>query len=136
MKINIFGSTGTIGQKSLKLINDYFPHIKVNLLCANTNYKLLNTQIKKFNPKFVYLKDKKNLNLIKSKIDHKTKILNYNELIDYLNNSKSNLSILAISGYKSLYFLDHIINNTENLGLVSKEAIVSAGHLFKKKKIL
>ncbi len=134
MKINIFGSTGTIGQKSLKLINDYFPHIKVNLLCANTNYKLLNTQIKKFNPKFVYLKDKKNLNLIKSKIDHKTKILNYNELIDYLNNSKSNLSILAISGYKSLYFLDHIINNTENLGLVSKEAIVSAGHLFKKKK--
>ena len=42
--------------------------------------------------------------------------------------------LLAISGYKSLYFLENIIKNTDNLGIVSKEAIVSAGHIFKKKK--
>ena len=67
------------------------------------------------------------------KIDN-TKILNFNELTSYLSSSHSNLSILAISGYQSLYFLDHIIKNTDNLGLVSKEAIVSAGHIFIKKK--
>ena len=39
---------------------------------------------------------------------------------------------MAISGYKSLYFLESIIENTDNLGIVSKEAIVSAGHIFKK----
>ena len=30
--------------------------------------------------------------------------------------------------------MEHIINNTKNLGIASKEAIVSAGHIFKKKK--
>ena len=63
----------------------------------------------------------------------KLKFLNFNELKSYLLSSKSNLSLLAISGYKSLYFLENIIQNTDNLGIVSKEAIVSAGHIFKKK---
>ena len=58
-------------------------------------------------------------------------ILNYNELKSYLLNSKSDFTLLAISGYKSLNYLDPILTNTQSLGLVSKEAIVSAGHLFK-----
>ncbi len=134
MNINIFGSTGIIGCKSLQVINDYFPSIKVNLLCANKNYKLLLIQANKFKPNYIYLNDEKNLKNLKNKLNKKTKLLNKNELIDYLNGSKSELTILAISGYKSLNFLDEIVKNTNNLGLVSKEAIVSAGHLFKKNK--
>ena len=41
MKINIFGSTGEIGQKTLFIINKYFPTIRVNLLVAKNNYKKL-----------------------------------------------------------------------------------------------
>jgi len=44
------------------------------------------------------------------------------------------MTLLAISGYKSLYYLENIISNTNNLGIVNKEAIVSAGHIFKKNK--
>ena len=44
MNINIFGSTGIIGRKTLELV-DHFPKIKVNLLCAKSNSKLLNKQI-------------------------------------------------------------------------------------------
>ena len=55
MKINIFGSTGKIGTLSLNIIKKYFPDIKINLLTANKNYKKLISQIKIFNPKFVYL---------------------------------------------------------------------------------
>ena len=51
---------------------------------------------------------------------------------NYLSESKSDLTVLSVSGYNSLNFLDEIINNTKNLGIVSKEAIVSGGHLFKK----
>ena len=32
MYINIFGSTGIIGSKSLEIINDYFPYLKIDLL--------------------------------------------------------------------------------------------------------
>ncbi len=133
MKINIFGSTGVIGTKTLELIEDNFPNMKVNLLCAKSNLKLLKKQIHKFRPKYAFFYDAKKITNFKYKIED-TKILNLEELLSYLLSSKSNFSVLAISGYKSLYFLDHIIKNTDNLGIASKEAIVSAGHVFKKNK--
>ena len=132
MKINIFGSTGVIGCKTLELIDKNFKNIKVNLLCAKSNSKLLKKQILKYKPKYAFLYDGYR-SLQNNKIGN-TKILNFNELLIYLSNSNSDFSVLAISGYKSLYFLEHIINNTDNLGIASKEAIVSAGHIFKKKK--
>ncbi len=132
MNINIYGSTGVIGRKTLSLIDKNFPEIKVNLLCAKSNLNLLTQQIKKYQPKYAFLYDhEKNINF-NYKIG-KTKFLNINELQSYLISSKSNLSLLAISGYKSLYFLENIIQNTDNLGIVSKEAIVSGGHIFRKK---
>ena len=39
MNINIFGSTGVIGKKTLDLIDKNFPNIKINLLCAKSNNK-------------------------------------------------------------------------------------------------
>ena len=108
MNINIFGSTGVIGTKSLKIIKDQFPKLKINLLCANTNYKLLYKQICNFEPKYAYINDKSKYNLLKLKVKNKTKILTFEELISHLDNSKSNYTILSISGYKSLYYLVHI----------------------------
>ena len=46
MKINIFGSTGIIGSKTLYIIKNNFPQIKINLLCSNKNVKkLINKKI-------------------------------------------------------------------------------------------
>ena len=132
MKINIYGSTGVIGKKTLSLIDKYFPDLNVDLLCAKSNLKLLTKQIKKYQPKYAFLYDHEKLSNFKYKIG-KTKFLNFYELSSFLSSSKSNFSLLAISGYKSLFFLENIIQNTDNLGIVSKEAIVSGGHIFKKK---
>ncbi len=132
MKINIFGSTGVIGKKTLQLVDQNFPNFKINLLCAKSNSNLLIKQIHKYKPKYAFLSEIEKLSKYKYKID-KTKILNFDELLSYLLSSKSDLTILAVSGYKSLNFLENIIHNTDNLGIASKEAIVSAGHLFKKK---
>tara|TARA_B100000886_G_C20381008_1_gene473935 strand:+ start:111 stop:1262 length:1152 start_codon:yes stop_codon:yes gene_type:complete len=134
MIINIFGSTGEIGRKTLRLISKYYPEIKINLLCADKNTKTIINQIKNYKPKYVYLDSIQSSNELKLKNYKKTKILNFKELSSYLKKSKSDLTILAVSGYKSLYYLDDIIYNTKNLGLVNKEAIVSAGHIFKNNK--
>ena len=131
MNINIYGSTGVIGKKTLSLIDKNFPNLNVNLLCAKSNLRLLTQQIKKYQPKYAFLYNHYKLSNFTYKIGN-TKFLNLHELKSFLNSSKSNLSLLAISGYKSLYFLDNIIKNTDNLGIVSKEAIVSGGHIFKK----
>ena len=50
-----------------------------------------------------------------------------------MNKTNSDLTIFSVSGYKSLYYLDSVISNTNSLGIVNKESIVSAGHIFKKK---
>ena len=131
MKINIFGSTGIIGSKTLKIIDSYFPSIQINLLCANTNVKKLIRQIEIYSPKYVYINDTTKKIFLKKNIKNNIKILDFNELRSYLINSKSDLTLLAISGYKSLNYFDLILANTQSLGLVSKEAVVSAGHLFK-----
>jgi 1-deoxy-D-xylulose-5-phosphate reductoisomerase len=131
MNINIFGSTGIIGSKTLDIITNYFPKIKINLLCANTNVKKLLKQINIYSPKYVYLNDSTKRNFLKKNIDKKIQVFDFEELTSYLINSKSDLTILAISGYKSLNYLEPILKNTDSLGLVSKEAVVSAGHLFK-----
>ena len=57
MRINIFGSTGIIGKKTLSLIDKNFPDLNVGLLCAKSNLKLLTKQIKKFQPKYAFLYD-------------------------------------------------------------------------------
>ncbi len=133
MNINIYGSTGVIGRKTLDIISKYFPDIKINLLCAKSNIKLLNDQIYKHKPKYAFLYDMEKISSFNTLVD-KTKFLNQKELQSYLLSSKSNMTLLAISGYKSLYYLENIISNTNNLGIVNKEAIVSAGHIFKKNK--
>ena len=132
MNINIYGSTGIIGTKTLKIISQYFPKIKINLLCANNNVSKLIKQSFLYSPKFIYLNNSIKIQTLKKKINPNTKILDYNELTSYLKETKSDYSVLAISGYKSLNYFELILKNTSSLGLVNKEAIVSAGHLFKK----
>ena len=58
MIINIFGSTGVIGKKTLELIDLNFPQIKVNLLCAKSNITLLKKQTRKVcfkNPWIIFI---------------------------------------------------------------------------------
>ena len=131
--INIFGSTGSIGTKSLKIINNYFPNIKINLLTAKSNYKKLAKQTLLYKPKYIYLSDQSKYKKIKNEINNnKVYILDNNELFDYLIKNHSDLTILSISGYESLKYIQSIVINTKNLGLVNKECIVSAGNIIKK----
>ena len=67
MIINIFGSTGIIGSKTLDIISNYFPKIKINLLCSNSNVTKLIKQINLYSPKYVYLNDTSKINFLKKK---------------------------------------------------------------------
>ena len=89
MKINIFGSTGIIGTKSLFLIEKYFPKIKINLLCANNNSSKIIRQSFRYSPKYIYLNNEKKFHYLKKNINPKTKILNLDEMKAYLRESKS-----------------------------------------------
>ena len=132
MYINIFGSTGIIGSKSLEIINDYFPHLKIDLLLASENANKLISQANKVKPKVICLKNTKKLNYYKNKNNPIIKIIDFEDLSNYLIKSKTKATILSISGNAALEYLENICVNTNELGLVNKECIVSCGHLFKK----
>ena len=132
MKINIIGSTGEIGSKSLSIIYNNFPNFKINLLVANNNYNKLINQLNKYKPKFVCINNHKHIKKIKNSIKNNfTKIILPDNLNNFLKKTRSDLTILSISGYNALNYLESILVNTKNIGIVNKESIVSAGHLFK-----
>ncbi len=132
MNINIFGSTGVIGNKVLRLIKKHSIKININLLVCKKNYKKLIYQIQKYKPKYVYIEDKKYIPILKNKKLNTRIIFDKKDLDTFLFNSTTYMTVLAIEGIASLNYLKPIIENTKNLGLVNKECIVSSGHLFKK----
>ena len=132
MNINIYGSTGIIGKTALSIIKKKYPNYKVNLLCAKNNFKLLAKQSREFNVKYLYLDNQKLIYKLKSLVPKNVKILEKAALDDYLTTSKSDLSILSVAGFESLKYLELILINTEKIGIASKEAVVSAGHILNK----
>ena len=134
MKLNIFGSTGSIGIKALELVYKHKLNIKINLLVCKNNYKKLIYQINKYKPKYVFIDDEKYTSFLIKKNLNTIIISSKKNLDNFLLKSKSDMTVLAIDGLSALKYLNAIIVNTKNLGLVNKECIVSAGHLFKKLK--
>ena len=132
MYINILGSTGIIGSKTVDIINNFFPQLKIDLLLASNNANKLIHQANKTKPKAICLKNTKKLNYYKNKINQNIKIIDYQDISNYLKSNQTKASILSISGNSALEYLEDILINTKQLGLVNKECIVSCGHLFKK----
>jgi len=132
-KIVILGSTSSIGKSLLKIIKKDKKNFNIELLTANTNYKDLIIQAKKFNVKNIIITD---LDSFK-----KAKIICKNKKINIFQNFKSLKKILpkkvdyvmsAISGIGGLLPTYKIINRTKLIAIANKEAIVCGWSLIKK----
>jgi len=115
--INIYGSTGQIGTKSLSIIKNFFPSLKINILVANQNYKKLSEQANIFNPKYVCINDTSKISLLRKKITNKKiEIIEAKVLSKLIKSVKSDISVLAISGYQALNLFPSILSSTKILG--------------------
>ena len=132
-KIAILGSTSSIGKSLLNIIKKDKKNFKIELLTANTNYKDLISQAKKFNVKNIIITDQNSFK--------KTKIICKNKKINIFQNFESLKRILpkkvdyvmsAISGIGGLLPTYKIINRTKLIAIANKEAIVCGWPLIKK----
>jgi len=132
-KIVILGSTSSIGKSLLEIIKKDKKNFKIELLTANTNYKDLINQAKKFNVKNIIITDPNSFK--------KTKIICKNNKINIFQNFESLKRILpkkidyvmsAISGIGGLLPTYKIINRTKLIAIANKEAIVCGWPLIKK----
>jgi len=132
-KIAILGSTSSIGKSLLDIIEKDKKNFKIELLTANTNYKDLITQAKKFNVKNIIITDPNSFK--------KSKVLCKNNNINIFQNFENLKKILpkkidyvmsAISGIGGLLPTYKIINHTKLIAIANKEAIVCGWTLIKK----
>ena len=133
-KIVILGSTSSIGKSLLEIINKDRKNFKIELLTANTNFKDLIAQAKRFNVKNIVITDPYSFK--------KTKIICKNKKINIFQNFENLKKILpkkvdyvmsAISGIGGLLPTYKIINCTKLIAIANKEAIICGWSLIEEK---
>ena len=128
--INILGSTGSIGSTSLKIIDKKKNLFKINTLTANSNYKKIYYQIKKFKPKnFVVMNKIVFDKLIKQKTGN-TKIYYTYKNIKFT--KKNDITIVAIPGISGLEPTIKFLKFSKKILLANKESIICGWNIIKK----
>ena len=132
-KIVILGSTSSIGKALLDIIKKDQKKFKIELLTANTNYKDLINQAKKFNVKNIIITDsssfKKTKNICKNK---KINVFQNFQSLKKILPKKVDYVMSAISGIGGLFPTYKIINRTKLIAIANKEAIICGWSLIEK----
>ena len=133
LKIAILGSTGSIGKSLLKIISKDEKKFKILLLTANSNYKLILQQAKKFNVKNIIITNKKYFDLAKSTNKRKNlNIFNNFQYLDKIFKNKIDYVMSSIVGLDGLVPTFNIIKHTNKIAIANKESIICAWNLINK----
>ena len=136
-KIGILGSTGSIGESTVKIIQNDKKDFDVIFLSTNTNVKKLLKQSLILKPKSVIIFDKKNYLKYKKKFTNKKiKVFNsFKELKKKLLKTKIDYIMCAITGLAGLDSTINCIDITKNIAIANKESIICAWSLIEKRLI-
>ncbi len=134
--IIILGSTGSIGDSSLKVIKTNKKKFKIKLLTTNKNIQKILDQAIEFNVNKVVIFDKDKFKKYSKKFRQK-RIKVFFNLKEALkkNSQKVYFTISAISGIEGLEPTLNIIKHTKNLGIANKESIICGWNFIKKELI-
>ena len=134
-KIGILGSTGSIGENTVKIIQNDKKDFDVIFLSTNTNVKKLLKQSLILKPKSVIIFDKKNHLKYKKKFTNKKiKVFNsFKELKKKSLKTKIDYIMCAITGLAGLDSTINCIDITKNIAIANKESIICAWSLIEKK---
>ena len=132
--IAILGSTGSIGESTLSIVNKT-KKFQVILILANSNYVKILSQIKIFKPKIVIVHDLKVFTKIKKKYKSKKIIIlnNIDHIDHYL--KKIDVTVSAIPGIAGLKPTLTFIKISKKVLLANKESIVCGWNLISKNAI-
>lgn len=135
--IALLGSTGSIGESTLSLLNDHPGLAKVELLTSHTKITRLLEQIKEFTPKKAILTGSK---LTKSQVDLAKSYGcdlcdETSEIFRALEIESIDTVVLAMMGAAGLPYGLKSLELGKRLAIANKEPLVIAGHLFKAKQL-
>lgn len=130
-KINILGSTGSIGTQTLEVIRNHARDFSVTALAAGKNIDLLEKQIREFHPSMAVVWDEENAATLKTRVaDLNVKVLSGMEgLMEAAVQKESDLLVTAIVGMIGIRPTIAAIEAGKDIALANKETLVTAGHI-------
>ena len=117
----ILGSTGSIGVNTLNIARKF--NLNVEVLVAGSNIEVLNKQIEEFKPKKVVIANKVDI----VKVNHSDVTFGEDEILNAIENSKSETVVNALVGFLGLKPTLKAIECGKKLALANKESLVVAG---------
>ncbi|MCF0145827.1 MAG: 1-deoxy-D-xylulose-5-phosphate reductoisomerase [Eubacterium sp.] len=129
-RITLLGSTGSVGTQTLQIVRET-PDFKIAALAAKTHIDLLEKQIREFLPSFAAVYDEKAAEELRVRVsDLPVRIGTGMEgLVEASVLDETDFVIPAITGTNSIRPTVAAIEAGKEVGLVNKEALVTAGHL-------
>lgn len=130
-KIGILGSTGSIGTQTLEIVRAYSEDLKVTVLAAGTNVKLMEAQMREFKPEVVVMWSKEAADDLRVK----TADLNIpvfcgmEGLLEVSVWENMDVLVTALVGMIGIRPTIAAIKAGKDIALANKETLVTAGHI-------
>ena len=125
-KIVVLGSTGSVGTQCLEVIEN-LKNFKVIALSAGNNIELLETQILKFNPDYVCVKNKQDAEKLSKKFKKIIFFSGTRGLCEIAKIKESDLVFNSVAGFEGIHASFSTLKSGKNLALANKESIVAGG---------
>ena len=129
--ISIFGSTGSIGLSTLKIIDKKKNYFKPYIFSANKNYSLISKQIRKYKPSFFLINNKETYLKVKNKYK-KSKTLILENLEIKKIKKKPDITVFAVPGIAGLSQTVLMIKKSKKMLLANKESIICGWDIINK----
>jgi 1-deoxy-D-xylulose-5-phosphate reductoisomerase len=132
--IAILGSTGSIGQQALEVIDNHPDKFAVEVLTANNNVDLLIRQAKKYHPNVVVIGNEEKYQIVNEALanDHVKVYAGLPALAQVVEMGSIDLVLTAMVGYSGLIPTINAIKAKKQIALANKETLVVAGDLINK----
>jgi len=125
----LLGSTGSIGVNTLIVAKKF--GINVEVLVCGYNIKLLNEQIKEFNPKVVVVANAQDI----QKVNHNCVYSGQEAILKVIQDASSDLVVNALVGFLGLRPTLTAIECGKKVALANKESLVACGAFIDTSKI-
>ena len=128
-RVAILGSTGSVGQQSLRVIEGLPDLFEVYGLSCHHNVKLLSLQVAKYRPKLAVVADPPSLTRFKNP-SPETKILSGLEgILELVSRPEVDLVLNALVGSAGAFPTIRAVEEGKDVALANKESLVMAGEL-------
>ena len=127
----ILGSTGSVGTQTIQVLSRNPGKYNVRMLAANSNWCLMEEQIRMLNPSWAIMTDAGAAAELRLRVmDHQVKVLSgENAMLELLAKERFQMVVAAMVGHPGLLPVITAIKAGSNIALANKEVLVMAGHI-------